>query len=99
MTKTVQSTKIRSHTFTVAAPQAREVLVAGSFNAWKGQPMNRSRSGEWSASIELKPGRHEFKFVIDGQWCCELGCDGPHEGCPKCVRNSFGTMNRVLEIH
>lgn len=99
MTKTAQSPTTRSHTFTVTAPRAKEAFIAGSFNAWKGQPMTRARSGEWSASIELKPGRYEFKFIIDGQWCCESGCEGPHEGCLKCVPNSFGTMNRVLEIH
>lgn len=90
----------RSRTFTVSAPQAKEVFVAGSFNAWdpKAQPMKRSGSGEWSTAVDLKPGRHEYKFIVDGQWCCEPGHDGPCPGCVECVANVFGTMNRVIAI-
>ena len=99
MTKTAHSERTRTHTFTVEAPQAKAVYVAGSFNDWnpKAQPLKRTRSGEWSTSVELKPGHHEFKFIVDGQWCCKPGSDEPHDGCPGCVPNSFGTMNRVLE--
>jgi hypothetical protein len=48
--------------------------------------------------VALPPGRYEFKFVVDGAWCCEPGCEGPHHGCPKCVPNSSGTMNRLIEV-
>lgn len=34
----------------------------------------------------------------DGEWCCEPGCETAYHGCPKCVPNSFGTMNRVIEV-
>lgn len=47
--------------------------------------------------MNLSPGRHEFKFVVDGEWCCEPGCNGRDQG-PKCVPNPFGTMNRVIEV-
>ena len=82
------------HTFNIRAPQAKEAYLAGSFNGWEAAalPMKRAADGEWTLSLELEPGRHEFKFVVDGAWCCESGCDGPHAGCAVCVPNDMGTI-------
>lgn len=86
--------------FSCHAPEAKAVFVAGAFNEWKpdATPLHPQPGGEWSVVLPLPPGHHEFKFVIDGQWCCEPGCEHEHQGCPKCVPNEFGTMNRVLEV-
>ncbi|MBY0309033.1 MAG: glycogen-binding domain-containing protein, partial [Phycisphaerales bacterium] len=72
----------------------------GTFNNWdpKATPMKRSEGGDWVYTLDLSPGRYEYKFVIDGQWCCEPGCDKRHDGCPRCVPNELGTMNRLLEV-
>ena len=74
--------------------------MAGTFNGWDATtlPMKLAGGGAWSLAVELEPGKHEFKFVVDGAWCCEPGCDGPHADCPGCVPNDMGTMNRVVEI-
>ena len=83
------------------APEAKAVFVAGTFNDWKPDalPLHRhSSDGEWTASVALPPGRYEYKFIVDGQWCCEPGCEHEYRGCPKCCANDFGTMNRVLEV-
>lgn len=82
------------------APDAHNVFVAGTFNEWQpdAMPMTRADEGEWESSFPLSPGRYEYKFVVDGQWCCEPGCEHEYHGCPKCVPNEFGTMNRVLEV-
>lgn len=86
--------------FTCTAPAAKAVFVAGTFNDWNptATPLKRGPKGVWSADIELAPGRYEFKFLVDGVWCCEPSCDEPHDGCAKCVPNAFGTMNRVIEV-
>jgi hypothetical protein len=55
-------------------------------------------SGQWTVRLSLPPGHYEFEFVVDGQWGCEPGCEHEYLGCPKCVANAFGTMNRVLEV-
>ncbi len=85
--------------FSCQAEHANSVCLAGTFNDWNAQstPM-RKNGGEWSADLELAPGRYEYKFVVDGQWCCEPGCEDEYRGCPKCVPNQFGTMNRLLEV-
>ena len=60
--------------------------------------MIKDAKGNWDVAVALPPGHHEFKFVVDGVSCCEPGCEGPHQGCPKCVPNESGTMNRFIEV-
>lgn len=87
-------------TLAVEVPDAEKVFVAGAFNGWRpdATPLTRSLNGRWSVDLDLPPGRHEFKFVIDGQWCCKPGCDGSHADCGECVPNPFGSVNRVIEV-
>lgn len=84
----------------VSAPDAQSVSVAGTFNNWQidATPLNRDADGTWRLSLSLPPGRYEYKFVIDGRWCCEPGFDGMYDGRGGCVCNEYGTMNRVLEV-
>jgi hypothetical protein len=48
---------------------AKEVLLAGSFTNWQHEalPMQRTDSG-WIAQVKLAPGKHFYKFIIDGEW-------------------------------
>lgn len=99
MTKTLQQASSHATKFACHAPAARAVFVAGVFNDWDPQatPMEKDANGNWGKSLNLPLGRHEFKFVVDGEWCCELGCHESVE-CSKCVPNDFGTMNRVIDV-
>ena len=94
-----------SHTHKVAlschAPEAKAVFVAGTFNDWKpdATPLhNHLPNAKWTVTVPLAAGRHEYKFVVDGQWCCEPGTPDESRDDPNCRANSFGTMNRVLEV-
>ena len=60
--------------------------------------MRRGKDGVWSTELELRPGHHEFKFLVDGQWCCDVNDGAPTELAEGCVPNDLGTMNRVIEI-
>jgi len=54
--------------------------------------MTRVRKGKdtFVAVLDLAPGRHEFKYVVDGEWkCC------PH--APR-VPNDQGTENSLIEV-
>ncbi len=86
--------------FTCLAPEGRAVFLAGTFNGWdpNATPMTKNADGNWDVSVTVAPGRYEFKFVVDGTWHCEPGCDDTNRGCPECVPNSFGTMNRVIGV-
>lgn len=92
--------KAKTTEFSCRAPDAGAVFLAGTFNDWQADamPMAKDSQGNWNAKLELPSGRHEFKFVIDGVWCCEPGCDGANRDCPKCVPNEFGTMNRFVDV-
>jgi len=50
------------------------VGLAGDFNAWSPAPM-RQRNGIYSITLELSPGRHAYKFVVDGRWLTDEGAD------------------------
>ena len=90
----------RNVTLSCRAPDAKEVFVAGTFNGWSptATPLSlRMPEGDWRVVFAASPGHHEYKFVIDGQWCCEPGdVDGPNAS-KDCCKNSFGTMNRVFK--
>ena len=48
---------------------AKEVSVAGSFNNWSASSAKMKRQGdEWIVETIAEPGKHMYKFVIDGQW-------------------------------
>ena len=85
---------------TFQSDTADAVFLAGSFNNWNPMetPMVRDEDGQWTASLNLAPGRYEYKFVVDGDWCCEPECTVPNVDCTHCIMNDFGTMNRVLAV-
>jgi hypothetical protein len=72
---------------------AQEVCIAGSFNDWHPSvtPMIRLSDGKWAKELALPPGRHEYRFVVDGEWV-----DDP--AATELILNAFGTANAVLEV-
>lgn len=50
-------------------PIAQKVYLAGSFNKWStlATPMRLTANG-WVAEVEVVPGHHEYKFIVDGRW-------------------------------
>jgi 1,4-alpha-glucan branching enzyme len=78
--------------FWVFQPQARRVSVCGEFNGWspEANPMEPRGEGRWQATLALRPGRYQYKFVIDGEWM-------PDPDAKQNVCNSFGTLNSVVE--
>ena len=97
--KTLDPKTFEKIVFVCHAQAAQNVFLTGSFNGWDPQttPMQIQEEDMWRAELELAPGQYEYKFVVDGAWCCEPGREDSAP-CPGCVPNSFGTMNRVVEI-
>jgi hypothetical protein len=48
---------------------AKKVFISGSFNDWSTlqNPMQLCDSG-WTVTLNLKPGKYSYKFIIDGKW-------------------------------
>ena len=81
------------------APEAKSVYLAGSFNDWNPEETAMQESGgTWKTELQLSPGRYEYKFVVDGRWCCEPARDDHDTSLADCVQNSYGTMNRIIDV-
>jgi hypothetical protein len=79
--------------FVLAAPDARQVSVAGTFNQWdpRATPLVRTGSGVWTATLRLPAGQHQYAFVVDGErWV-------PDPAAPA-VDDGFGRRNSVLTL-
>lgn len=89
--KSKQNIKRRRVTFSIEAPRAEKVILTGDFNNWssKTHPMKNDGNGMWSKTVMLKPGKYEYKFLIDGDWKIDTG---NNQTCPNC----FGTRNNVI---
>jgi len=87
------TTKTRNLTFVFSGPNAKRVSVSGEFNGWSpdATPMKRRSDGQWEKTLALKPGRYQYKFVVDGNWT--------HDPTAReNVRNEHGSLNSVTEI-
>lgn len=48
---------------------AKKVILAGEFNNWSPNSFVMQRVGdEWIFEVHLDPGKHLYKFVVDGEW-------------------------------
>ncbi len=76
------------------APLARQVAVAGDFNAWNPEAsrMRRGPGGVWTLEIPLRAGaRYQYRFVVDGRWTTD-------PEAPATVEDGFGGVNAVLDL-
>ncbi len=80
--------------FVLAAPEAQTVSLAGDFNGWSrtATPLLPSGiPGQWSVTLEVPGGRHEYAFVVDGErWVADPAAAG--------VRDEFGNESSVLSV-
>jgi 1,4-alpha-glucan branching enzyme len=78
--------------FKIAAPQASEVSVCGSFNDWEPgrNVLKKADGGVWKVQLQLEPGTYEYRYVVDGEWRDDPDATWrvPNEfGSENCVRN------------
>lgn len=68
---------------------AEKVFLSGNFNDWSlsANPMKRTSRG-WETEVELDPGKHLYKFVVDGQWKLDRENEIREE-------DGYGNMNSV----
>lgn len=49
--------------------QAQKVFVSGTFNNWNPEATPMIKNGDhWEACIDLTGGKHQYKFIVDGNW-------------------------------
>src|SRR5258708_6339398 len=88
-----QRAKDNQQRFAIKAPAAMSVVLVGDFTHWQKNPipMRKNSDGVWTASISLPPGKHSYRFLIDGQWR-----EDPE--CGLRVPNPYGEHNSVREV-
>lgn len=72
---------------------AGQVLVTGSFTDWAGSAADGAiamtlAAGTWTVEIDLEPGSHPYKFIVDGTWITD-------PGNPNTADDGFGGVNSV----
>lgn len=72
------------------APEAGQVQVAGDFNGWRPEPLQREGDG-WAARLRLPPGRYAYMYVVDGQWTSDPQAHSFRD-------DEFGRQNAVLHL-
>jgi len=73
-------------------PNARIVTVAGSFNRWnQSQYLFAKEGDDWVARLDLPPGKHVYKFIVDGIWILDPANPAIEDG-------ERGNRNSVLIV-
>jgi 1,4-alpha-glucan branching enzyme len=83
----------KRETFRFTAADAMSVLLVGDFTHWQAKaiPMRKGADGVWTATVDLPPGTHTYRFILDGEWC-----DDPE--CTIHVPNPFGSQDMVRRV-
>ena len=73
-------------------PDANLVVLAGTFNNWNQSQFVFGREGdEWVCRIDLEPGKHAYKFIVDGNWILDPGNAVTEE-------DAAGNVNSILVV-
>ncbi len=68
------------------------VALAGSFNNWNQSQYLFGREGdEWICRIDLEPGKHAYKFIVDGNWLLD-------PANPNTEDDDYGVTNSVIIV-
>lgn len=78
--------------FRLDAPDAEQVSLAGDFTGWQPEyEMIRSGPGMWTIVVPLKPGVHEYAFIVDGErWTADPFAPA--------VQDGFGGVNSRVAV-
>ena len=73
-------------------PDASIVALAGSFNNWNQSQFIFGKEGdEWVCRIDLEPGKHSYKFIVDGNWLLD-------PANPNSEDDDYGVKNSVIMV-
>lgn len=78
---------------------AKDVYLAGTFNMWSTLQtrMTRTDSG-WVADLPLSPGKHCYKYVIDGRWMHDRGNPNRDDDLYGGYNSVYYVTNHVFEV-
>ena len=93
MAKKTNSKIPGAQTFSLRAPEATSVQLVGDFTQWQESPVNlqKGADGVWRTAVNLPPGAHHYRFLVDGEWR-----DDPE--CALRAPNPFGGENMTRQV-
>lgn len=73
--------------------ECRKVELAGSFNEWRPGVcrMTRQKDGSFRKRLQLAPGEHRYKFLVDGEWVSDPEAE-------RLIPNPFGSLDSLLTV-
>jgi Glycogen recognition site of AMP-activated protein kinase len=72
--------------------KAKTVILSGDFDDWSPYAMPMKREGdEWACNVHLYPGKHLYKFVVDGKWIID-------PANKLWEQNEYGTANSLIWV-
>ena len=90
----MKKARLKKIEFALTAAPGSKVSVAGTFNNWdpeKNPMKDNPSSGHYKAVIAVPPGKHEYKFLVDGVWSVDPNCQ-------EWVPNGCGSLNSVISV-
>lgn len=80
-------------TFELEDEEAEKVSLVGDFNDWNKDSTPMTKEDKiWKCTVNLKPGKHEYQFVInETDWVVDPKSD-------KNVKNKFEGKNSIIEV-
>jgi 1,4-alpha-glucan branching enzyme len=91
----IKTANVTDVVITLDRPEAQAVYLCGDFNEWSPRSLRmfqRGASGEWERRVQLRPGRYEYKFIVDGEWTHD-------PAARENTSNAHGTLNSIIEVH
>jgi len=84
-----ESKKVKFTSPTKNRPGAR-VEILGDFSNWQPIPMTLLETGEFQTSVELPPGKFQYKYKVDGEWV--------HSDTQPKEIDSNGNVNNIIVV-
>jgi len=70
--------------------KAKAVYLSGDLNNWSPDALPMQKDGDgWKIKVHLSPGKHRYKFVVDGKWILD-----PDNKLWE--QNEYGTGNSII---
>ncbi len=72
---------------------AKTVKLVGDFTQWQEQAiaLQKEDDGIWRTTLKLEPGEYHYRFLVDGEWFDDEGCD-------YYAPNPYGGRNAVRQV-
>ncbi|MGE3313206.1 MAG: isoamylase early set domain-containing protein [Limisphaerales bacterium] len=88
-----KASRLKKQEFRFTAPTAITVQLVGDFTGWGQSPLGLTKGadGVWRISVDLEPGSHRYRFLVDGEWRDDAEC-------AVRVPNPYGSENSVREV-